>query len=389
MIWPFASKREESLGVDIGTSSIKVVELKKKKEGFELSNYARLEIGESENLSGRGRTSSLRMLDTQVAGVLKEIFKKADIESRRATFGIPVFSSFITVVDFPVMPEKELASAVGFEARQYIPIPLSEVMLDWMPLGRMQNKIFSSGRGAGAATTLPDASVGTGRSGQAEKTQVLLVAVPKEVINKYMRIADLARLELAGLEVETLALARSLVGGAKEPVAVADVGAMSTTINIIDEGMARVVHHLDTSGNEFTKIIAQGMNLSRERSARLKSEQGLRAMVENMSRGNSLGGGEAGIGRLLSPVADIIINELDRSISLYTRRWGKKVGKIILSGGSARMPGLADYIKSRLNLETSIGNPWSGVEAPEALKGMLEEMGPSMAVATGLAKRES
>lgn len=375
MFWPFASKEKEFLGIDIGTSSIKVVELKKDKEKFRLSNYARLEIGESAQLGGRGRTSSLRMLDTQVAGILREIFKRADIRSSQAFLGVPVFSSFITVVDFPAMPEKELSSAVSFEARQYIPVPLTEVVLDWMPLGKVRNKTFSSA-GAPGASAAP------------EKTQVLLVAVPKEVVNKYVRIANLARLALLGLEVESLALARSLVRDNKEPVAVVDMGAMSTTVNIIENGTARVVHHLDTSGNEFTKIISQGMNVSRERSVRLKTEQGLKAFTQSKLQSDSLSGGEAGIGRLISPVADIIINEIDRSVSLYRRRWGKRIGKIILSGGSARMPGLAEYIGSRLNTETVIGNPWIGIETPAELGAKLEEIGSSMAVAVGLAMRK-
>src|SRR3989344_5940767 len=160
MVWnPFKRTPKGFIGVDIGTSSVKVVELSSARGGIRLETYGELKVyGYLKRLADPIQSSSLQMLDSEVADMIKRIIEEANIKSRNASMSIPVFSSFFTLLELPAMTMKELASAIPFQARQLVPIPISEVVLDWEVIGRFNPKV---------AAATPQ-----------EKLLVLLVAVP-------------------------------------------------------------------------------------------------------------------------------------------------------------------------------------------------------------------
>jgi len=359
MIWnPFSKRARGFLGIDIGTSSVKVVELALVKGKIHLETYGELKaFGYLKRLSDPIQSSSLQMLDTEVAEMIKHIVDESNTKSRMASMSIPVFSSFFTLLELPSMSPKELGNAIPFQARQLVPIPISEVVLDWEVIGKV-----NTGPSVAAAQ---------------EKLLVLLVAVPREVVDKYVRVAKLAGIELRGLEVETFSVVRALLRDMEDTNLLLDIGARSTNITIVDSGSIRMSHNLDISGNEFTRVLAHSLGVSMRR-----------AEEHKINRGIAQRGGEIESSRALVPLVDAILQDAEKIMNIYYRKYGRKVVRVVLGGGSTNLPGLKEYIAMRMDKEVLVGNPFDKMIYPKALEPAIREIGPAFSVSAGLALRE-
>lgn len=344
----FRSKPKRLVGVDIGTASIKVAELGYEQGRARLTNYGVLE--------NYGALSP-SLLDQEVAEMLAAILAEAKMTTTQVVMAIPVFSSFLTVMELPSIPEKEIREAVPFEAKQYIPVPVSEVVLDWSVLPS------------------PASSMASANVAVAEKIHVLLVAIPKEVIHKYQQIARFAKLKLSVLEVETFGLVRALVGNDPSTLLLLDIGARSSTLSIVSGGVIHLSRSLETAGADFTKTVSQGLSLATSRAEGVKKEEGLRTL---RGEGSDVKG-------LLLPLLDSLIEEVERIREGFEKRGGKAPEKAIVAGGSAQLPGLLEYFVERLGIEVSRANPFARVLTPEGLEPVLKESGPALAVAVGMA----
>ncbi len=354
------SKPKRYLGVDIGTSSIKLIELSKEKDRVKLEAYGQLSnYGSIERIGDAIQTSSLAMLDSQVAQMISFLMREAKTRTNRAIVSVPLFSAFVTIMEFPVMSEKEIGQAVPYEAKQYVPIPLAEVILDWQILGTVRKNASLEG------------------ASNIDKTLVLLVAVPQEVVNKYKRIAKLAGINLQALELETLGMIRSVIGVDKTPLVLVDIGGRNTSMGVVEGGVLRMTHSIDTSGADITQTIAQGLNINLLRAESLKKERGI-----------VIAPGEEDVKILITTLLDVIIAEIERIMGLYSRRYGTKIEKIVLCGGTANLPGLLEYFKEHFQFDISIGNAFKNVVYPEILNPLIIELSPVFATSIGLAMRE-
>lgn len=350
---------QKCLGVDIGTSFVKIVEISKLGSRRKLESYGSLTASVLYDKPFRTfEKNTLLLLDEDVARAISAIIEEAKIKTRRVVFSIPDFSSFFTNFDLPQMTEAELPQAVRYEARQHVPMPLSEVTLDWQIIeGHFLDK----------------ETVKT-------KLKVLLVAVPNEVINQYREIARLAKLELVSLEAEVFGLLRSLVDETeKRPVVLVDIGSQSTTCSIVEKRMLKTSHSFDASGNEFTKIIAKGLNVTDQEAEIMKKQYGLLGSSDNETARH--------IRDILLPFVDMVLKEVELTMNNFSRERDREIQKIILAGGSAFLPGLKEYFFENLKKETEIANPFSKIFYPPILENTLRVIGPSYAVATGLALR--
>lgn len=352
----FSNKPKSFLGIDIGTSSIKVVELKKEGGKLKLETYGEIStVGYVERLNESFQSTSLKTIEATTREMVKLALDKARVSAKNVVMAIPVFSSFTSVIEMPIMEEKELAQAIEFEARKYVPIPSAEVELDW--------KIIEDGK---------------------KGKRILLIAVLKEVINKYIRIADALNLKINALELESFSFARSLID-AKElsPTCILDIGARTTSLTIIDKGAVQMSHGLDVAGAEMTKILASSLGVAFKRAEDFK-------LVHGIDNAYSEDNGEKKeIKTTLLTLVDEICNESERMINEYQSKTSRKIEKLILNGGSAQMEGLPEYIEKKLKIKTSIANPWSKIIYPLNLKKTLEELGPRFSVAVGAAMREN
>lgn len=335
----FGAKKERSLGIDIGTTSIKIVELRRESNQIELSNYGRF----SGNSTEVFHSSSIKLLSSEAAEAIREILDAAHILPGEATMSVPLFSGFSTVISLPQMSETELTQAIMYEAKKYIPLPLSEVQFEWM-------KIESSVPGA--------------------QIEVLVVAVTNELINKYYEIAKLSGLTLLNIELDIFSLVRSLIDEREKNTLIIDIGAANTILTLAEKSWPVLTRSMDVAGSEFSKILASSLGIDFARAEELKKRDGM----------------YAGDG-LLIPLVDSILMEGRRMIEEYARKKKEEVRKVILSGGSAQMRGLLQYAVKSLQKESVIGFPFHGIIYPESLESSLLELAPSFDVAVGLALR--
>ncbi len=347
---------EKFLGIDIGTSSIKMVELSSWAGRKKLENYG--EISASVLYKKPFRTadkSSLILSDKDIARAIKAVTEEAGIKSKHVAFSIPDFSTFFTTFELPAMSLEEVPQAVRAEARRHVPLPLGEVALDWQIIQPIRSKT--------------------------EKIKILLVTVPNEVINQYKGIATSLGFKLLALEAEIFGLIRaSLEASEKRTISLIDIGARSTTCSIIDNGALRISHSFDISGNNLTERVSKGLTVEYEAARVLRNKYGIL----------STGGGikESNIKEILIPLVDIIIGEIDGVFKKYNTTEGKSVEKIILCGGTAFLPGLLEYFQNHFpKKEVEISNPFSKIFFSPILDQTLQNLGPSYAIALGMALR--
>ena len=266
------------------------------------------------------------------------------------------------------MTKEELPQAVQFEAPQHIPLPLSEVTIDWQVIeGKIMDK-------------------------KGTKLKILLVAVPNEVIYQYREIAKLSNLELRGLEAEAFSLSRAAVKNkdSKRIISIIDIGAQSTTCSIIDKGTLKLSHSFDIAGNELTQIVSKGLNISYKEAEESKKKYGLRFLKEVSAKETHVSLKKESpqkVAQTLIPIIDSILVEIRRIFQNHYQSENQEIEKVILAGGTVLIPGFQEHFSSSLKKEIEIINPFADVFYPPILEKSLKEMGPSYAIAVGAALR--
>lgn len=316
------------LGIDFGTAGLKVVELLREKERIHLSNYA---LAQTKIDSG----FSIAKLDpNQMASLLEAVFKQAGIKSRKAVISLSVGNTFSTIIDLPFMDESELARAIPFEARKYVPVPMEEVVLDWSLVGEFAEQKAEGNSVDSLPSNQESKSQAQPASFSKKTMQVLIVAVPQELIKKIAQIAKKINLKVLAVEQEAFSIIRSLVGNDQAGYLIADLGQENTDLIIVDQGAIRLTHTLS---------------------------------------------------KIAPP---LLAQEMSRVINSYQARYKRKIAKIILTGGRSGEAKWREAISSELKMEVGLGNPFVRLAYDQRLEAAINQLGPFMSVAVGGAMRE-
>lgn len=339
------------LGIDIGDSSLKMVELRKKNRQIHLVNYAF-----SENVK---EVNFMKVEDVNyLAGAITKVKSEAGIKATRVTASLPTFAVFSSIIGVTVADKKNLENAINEEAKKVIPLPLEEMTLDW--------KI------------VPDEK---GRVARTGNLKIFLTGSPKKLVRKYISIFKAAKLELASLETETFSLVRSLLGDDKSTVMIVELGANSTDFSVVKESIPVLNRSLAISGATITKALAEKMGVAYAQAEQFKLDLSLSLAADENKRTEAL---PAVITSLLEP----IVTEMQYMLDFFRSQNNGDVEKVILTGGGALLLNLSNYFSERLNLQVIVGDPWNRVRYPAELKPVLSEVGPRLSVAIGLAMRE-
>ena len=358
MTWnPFQRlfSQKNFLGVDIGTSYIKIVEISQFGNKQKLGNYGFLPATAfCEKPFHTFEKNNLSLSTQNIAKAIKIIIQEAKIKTQQVIFSVPDFATFFTNFEMPMMKKEELEQAVQYEARQHIPLPLKEVFLDWQVI-----------RGRVLEGNEPS-------SIQQEKLKILLVAVSNEIIKQYQEIAKISNLKLISLEAEVFSLMRALVKkNEKGPIALIDIGARSTTCSIFEKVKLENSYSFDMSSDKFDKKIAEKFNINHSEAEKMKRKYGLLGDFR----------------QTLVPLIDVILIEIEKTFNNFYKKGGTDIQKIILAGGGALLPGLKEYLQIKLKKEVVVSQPFSVLDYPPILEKTLREMGPSYAIAVGAALR--
>jgi type IV pilus assembly protein PilM len=349
-------KQSSYLGLDIGTTSIKMVEAARGDKRPRLVNYGILESRASLTRANTAiQTSTLKLFDREAANFLKMLVDKMQPRTKMVVASLPVFSAFTTVLNFPQMAPEEMEKAIAFQARQYVPLPLSEVALDWSAVGEYEDdKGF-------------------------KYTQILLISVPHVEVKKYQDMCKAAGLTLQALEVESLSLVRMLIGTDPTPTYVIDLGSRSTGMAIAEKGALKFSAQTDFAGASLTQALATSLSINPLRAEELKKERGI--MGEGPNRELST---------IMLPFLDAIISEVKRTDFAYHSQFSNaaKVERVILTGGGANLLGVRKYFQEQLGMPVVKATPFLRFEYPPLLEPLTPELGSTLAVALGLALRQ-
>ncbi len=341
------------VGVDIGTSSVKAVQLRKEKGRVILETYGEIALGPYGNLAV-GQVTNLS--PEKMAPLLKDLFTEANITTQAVAMAIPLRSSLLTMVALPDLGESKLTKMVPIEARKYIPVPISEVELDWW--------------------IIPKRILKTAGDEAGKTIEVLIVAIHKDTIKQYQEIGRIAELPPAFLEIETFSAIRAVFAGEMNAVAILDIGAATAKMAIVDYGIVRLSHTIGKGSQDITVAISRSLGVDFAKAEEIKRRVGL---VEQPGAENVSG--------TVSTIVEYIFTEVNKVITSYQEREKRAVTKIVLIGGGSLLHGLLDVAKTSFEIPVEIGQAFDKVEYPAFLDKVLKETGPGFSVAVGLALR--
>lgn len=337
---------QKSVGIDIGTSAIKIVELSSFGGKIKLENFGILFAHSFLNLPYRTSERNILSLSFErISQGIEAILEEAEMKVKQGFFSLPDFASFFTYFELPPMPKDELNFAIKAETRRHVPMPLSEVSVDW----RILNP----------------------KTMTKEPVKIVAVAIPNETINQFQILSSALKIKILGLEAEVFSLAR-VFGREPGVFGILDIGAKTTSCSIIENGIVRASFTLDVAGDVLTERIAKGLNVSLEEAENLKRQVGITSEKEEVRK-------------IILPFINTIISEAERIFENFWRKEKKEVEKIILTGGGAKLKGLVDYFKACFKKETEIGDPFKDISFPNLLIKRLPIWGPILSVSVGLA----
>jgi len=345
------ANNEGYIGIDIGSAGVKMVEIKKGPNGPRLVTYGFSELARFK--SGEAWQKD----EARLTHTIEKIWQEAGFQSRNGIASLPAFSVFSSIINLSNVPADSLASAVYWEAKKVIPLPLEEMTIDWNELGV----------GAAAAN-----------SGATRNVKIFLTGAPNEIIERYKRVFLAAKINLLNLETETFSLIRSLIGVDQSVIALVAMGASSTNITIVENGIPMLNRSLDFGAAAVTEALARALKISWTEAEQFKYDYGL----------DSFAGTDHAVSVLIKNLVSPVVNEIKFALNLFQNKNQKKADKIILTGGSALLPNFQYYLADLLDRQVIIGNPWNRVDCPAELMPVLEEIGPRLAAAVGLALRE-
>lgn len=352
---------EGFFGLDIGSHQLKLVELKEGNQQFEL-----LTFGHSATPPNTVYSES-DVDRKQLAEAIRKLVVETGVGSRQVVTAFPESQVFTRVIEVPELTHQELGNVLKYEAENYLPLPVSDVKLDYTILER-------------------GIIAGDQRPGDGEKNlkmRVLLVAAPNNLIERYYETLRWAGLEPIALETELLSIKRSLISEERKGLTtmLLSIGATTADLCVVHEGRIQLTRSIGTGGEALAKAISQQLGFEMDQAEEYKKSYGLK---EDQLEGKIM--------QIIKPVFDVVVNEVERAvINFQSKNPSRPVRRVVLTGGTAQLPGLVVYLAESLDLEVQIGNPWERVvlskpEHQEAIKEVEAQV--NFAVAVGLAMKD-
>jgi len=344
------------LGLDIGSSFLKLVQLKKDQERAILETYGEIALGPYAKLK---IGQNVKLPSDLIAQAIKDLMKESNSRADTVRVSIPLTSSFVKIITLPFGQEKNIsAEVVGIEARRHIPVPVSEVALDWWVIPENENDMKS------------------GKT-NAKEVEVLLVAIHNDIIKEYKEIIAKAGLKASSFEIESFGLIRSAIGRGSPTMAVMDIGSSAVKMAIVDYGVMKSSALINKGSQDITLALSQSLGVDFVKAEEMKREIGLSELPEHQD-----------IVAVEEPILEYIFHEAAVFLKDFQNRYGRSASKVIFTGGGSMLKGLTTYGVKRLAVEIEHANPFGKTEHPAFLSGVLKNIGPDFSVSAGLALGE-
>jgi type IV pilus assembly protein PilM len=310
-------------GLDIGHNSIKVMQIE--------ANASQKQIVVGYGLTSFDPSAIKDGTIVDVETIAKSAYNLfahnlvGNITSKRANVAVPAARTFTRSVTLPKLNQKDLSEAVRLEAEQYIPVPVDELYMDYTPIRQT-----------------------------AKEQELLVVAIPKKIIDSYSSLLKVLDIEAVSIETTISAGSRLFLQAEQSdvPTVLIDLGSLSADITIYDGGLV-VTGTVQAGGDDFTDAIAHALHVSRQEAHIIKTKYGLSVSKKQHE-----------IGAALTPLLEQLLREIRRMIRYYEERSGtsRKINQVVTMGGGANMPGLSEFLTNHLRLAVRMCDPWQHMD---------------------------
>ncbi|MBN2100336.1 type IV pilus assembly protein PilM [Candidatus Dojkabacteria bacterium] len=333
----------DHIGLDFGNHSVKAVQLR------DISRNPSLVAFASQPTPIGVINSEDESHQAQLADALRVLYEDGGFRTRNVVAALPEFSIFTRFLEFPGVKESELEDAIHWQAKQVVPIPMSEIQMSWILLGRDESK---------------------------NAYRVLLVAAPRKLIDLYVKIVQMAKLDLVAIETEAIAAGRSVYRSANVSDAVIlDLGSQSTDMGIMVGGELLFSQSIAVGSDSLTRAIASEFSFEYNQAEEYKRNYGIDPSQL-----------EGKIYQVLKPVVDSVIAEIRRGIEFFKTRTLKSApDQFLLIGDGSLLPGLVVYLSQELMANVQLADPWNGIKIDKKQEAILSKGRSAYAVAVGLA----
>lgn len=350
------------VGLDVGSSFIKVVQLRKKGGKAVLETYGEIALGPLAGLEV-GQATNLSV--DKLTEAINDLFAEAKVTSRDIVFSLPLTSTLLTVIEMPDLGEEKLKEMIPIEARKYIPTSVSEVSLSHWLIPKLTRSYVD-----------PDEEE-RNKGNTMKKVDVLLAAVHNDIFERYNSLAVKIGATSVTFEIEVFSIIRSVMGHDMSPTMIIDIGAANTKVIVVEEGIVRSSHLTNAGSQDITLALSRSRGASMLEAEETKREFGL--------PGNPSDPTVAEVTRL---AVERIFQEANRILTQYQHEKRIKISKVILTGGGSLLKGIRELAGNNFDTEVVYGNAFEKVEAPAVVEPLLKDSGPEFAVALGLALRK-
>lgn len=341
----------QAIGLDIGTSAVKVVQLRREKNKIILDTYGEVALGP---YGGLKIGQSIHLGEEKLLEAIKDLFKEAKITARDTVIAIDPQGAYVSLVHVPKVPDDQLRTMMPLEARKYIPIPLTDVQMDWWHV--------------------PE----TVKFGNDEKTaNIVLAAVNNSTLIMYDGLVKKLDLKNVEYEIHGYSLLRSSPPHTHSMVMYVDIGAENTTLSLVYQGIVLDMHVITKGSQDGTLQLSRALSITVDTAEESKRVFGYKGDESNPY-----------LKDILELSSYPLFGEVARLSLMYERKYNQTIEGIILTGGGARVPGMITTYSKTVHIAGRIVTPFEQVIVPEFLIEMMERVGPTYAVALGCALKK-
>jgi type IV pilus assembly protein PilM len=354
----FFKKDQSVLGIDVGSSAIKIVQIKKKHGKAVLQTYGELALGPYGGLEiGR----AIALPPDKVITAIKDILREAKTTTTACGTSLPLSASLIAFITLPPVPDKQIGEVVTIEARKYIPVPMNEVLLDYSVIPREENYVSEDE---------------TAKTEKQQGRDVLVIAIHNDFINEYQSIMSGCGLTPSFYEIEIFSSIRAVTDRGVGTSMIVDMGARSTKLYIVERGILRSSHIINKGSQDITLALSKALSISVAEAESLKRTHGLKGGPEFKE-----------LTEIITVNLDYIFYEANSALLTYQKKFTKNVSKIVLTGGGVILKGFTDLAKISFQTDVVYADPFGKLETPAVLAEDFLRAGPEFAVAIGAALR--
>lgn len=341
----------QALGLDIGTSSVKVVQLRKEKDRIVLDTYGEVALGP---YNGLKIGQAVHLGEEKLLEAIQDLFKEAKVTARDAVVAIDSSGAYVSLVHVPKVGDDELRTMMPIEARKYIPMPLTEVQMDWWHI--------------------PD---NVKIEGEEKMTSVVLAAVSNTILSGYDSLTKKLELKNVEYEIHGYSLLRSSPPHTHKMMMYVDIGAQATVLSLVYQGIVLDMHVIGRGSQDSTMQLSRALSITIDTAEESKRVFGYKGDESNP---------------YLQDVLELssypLFGEVARLSLMYERKYNQTIEGIVLTGGGARIPGMITTYSKTVHIAGRIVTPFEQVVVPGFLSEMMERVGPTYAVAVGCALKK-